>query len=359
MKIIQIVKTMEKEYLKKFERNIKEIFSNIPSLSIKKTLTNMQISDSFQADLIVVIAYNNKQKKIIVEIMSKGEPRYVRSAVQHLSSSLGEKPDVYGVICAPYISKRTGEICEASNIGYIDLSGNCSISFNNVYIKKENYKSVFSERKEAKSLFAKKTSRLLRVFLNNPEKTWTQLELAKEANVSIGLTNRVIKRLFDLEYVSFEKNKRITFKNPSALLDSWREEYSYLDNDIIGCFTSLSKEAFENRLSGYTEKRKQEKYALSLFSGASIVAPFVQSNQSFFYFLGNMEDLAETVELKPVSTGANALMLIPYDDGVFYAAQKLRNRNVVSNIQLYLDLYNYKGRGKEQAEYLREKVIGF
>ena len=158
-----------------------------------------------------------------------------------------------GVICAPYISKRTGEICEASNTGYIDLSGNCFISFNNVYIKKENYKSAFSESKEAKSLFAKKTSRLLRVFLNSPEKTWTQLGLSKEANVSIGLTN----------------------------------------------------------------------------------------------------------ELKPVSTGPNVLMFIPYDEGVFYAAQKLKNRNIVSNIQLYLDLYNYKGRGKEQAEYLREKVIGF
>ena len=164
---------MEKEYSKKYEQNIKEIFSTIPSLSIKRVLTNTKISDSFQADLVVVIAYNNKQMEIIVEIMSKGEPRYVRSAVQQLSSSLGERLNVYGIICAPYISKRTGEICEASNIGYIDLSGNCSISFNNVYIKKENYKSAFLERKEAKSLFAKKTSRLLRVFLNNPKKTWT------------------------------------------------------------------------------------------------------------------------------------------------------------------------------------------
>jgi len=69
--------------------------------------------------------------------------------------------------------------------------------------------------------------------------------------------------------------------------------------------------------------------------------------------------LFEAVELKPVSTGPNVLMFIPYDEGVFYAAQKLKNRNIVSNIQLYLDLYNYKGRGKEQAEYLREKVIGF
>ena len=45
------------------------------------------------------------------------------------------------------------------------------------------------------------------------------------------------------------------------------------------------------------------------------------------------------------------------DEGIFYAIQKIRDKNVVSNVQLYLDLYNYKGRGREQAEYLRDKAI--
>jgi hypothetical protein len=30
---------------------------------------------------------------------------------------------------------------------------------------------------------------------------------------------------------------------------------------------------------------------------------------------------------------------------------------VANPILIYLDLYNYKGRGREQAEFLRERVI--
>jgi len=74
-------------------------------------------------------------------------------------------------------------------------------------------------------------------------------------------------------------------------------------------------------------------------------------------FDGDKEKLINATELKPVSSGANLLMLIPYDEEIFYATQKVRDKNVVSNVQLYLDLYNYKGRGREQAEYLRDKAI--
>jgi hypothetical protein len=31
----------------------------------------------------------------------------------------------------------------------------------------------------------------------------------------------------------------------------------------------------------------------------------------------------------------------------------------VSNVQLYVDLYNYPARGREQADFLRERKIGF
>lgn len=350
---------MKKKYLEKFQQKLKDVFSDIPALSVRQIFEGLKISPSDKADLVFELIYNNKQIRIIVEIISNGEPRYVRSVAHKISSYLTDKSDIYGIIAAPDISQRSGEICRESALGYIDLSGNCFISFNTIYIKRENYKRSIFEKKETKSLFAKKTSRLLRALLNNPDKVWTQLELSKETDVSIGLTNRVMKKLFNQEYISFEKNKRIILKNPSELLESWREEYSFSDNILIGYYSPLSMEEFENRLSEYMDSRERERYALTLFSGASLVAPFVRSNQVFFYFSSEREVLIEEIELKPVSTGANVMLFVPYDEGIFYSTQIIENKCVVSNIQLYLDLFNYKGRGKEQAEYLREKVIGF
>ena len=177
--------------------------------------------------------------------------------------------------------------------------------------------------------------------------------------MSIGLTNRAVKKLYNQEYIDYEQNKRILLKNPSELLDLWRDNYSYKVNNARGFYSSLRREQFESRLINYISKNKQERYAFTLFSGATLVAPFVRSDQTFFYFSGDYENLKNEAEIKPVSSGANIVILDPYDDGVFYGIQKIQKKNTVSTIQLYLDLYNYKGRGREQAEYLRERIIKF
>jgi len=353
------VKMDKKEYITKFENKIKEVLCEIPSISIEKTKKDVRISPLFQADLIMEIFLNNKRKNIIVEIKTVGEPRYIRSAVQQLSSYLKKTIDAYGIIASPYISEKTGEICKEGNIGYIDLSGNCVLSFDTIYIEKKNYKSIACRKRDLKSLFSKKTTRLLRILLSRLEKIWTQTNLSNESNVSIGLTNRVIKRLYDLEYIDLDQNKKISLKNPTKLLDLWRENYSYLNNEVQGFYSPLSRKEFEERLIEYMSKRNIDKYAFTLFSGAELISPFVRTNQTFFYFSGDREKLTKENQIKPVTSGANVIILNPYDEGVFYGIQKVQKRNVVSNIQLYLDLYNYKGRGREQAEYLREKAIKF
>lgn len=347
----------KKEYITKLENKIKEVLYEIPSISIEKTKKDVRISPLFQADLIIEIFLNNKKKNIVVEIETVGEPRYIRSAVQQLSSYLRKTIDVYGIIAAAYISEKTGEVCKEANIGYIDLSGNCFLSFDSIYIEKKYFISIVSRKRELKSLFSKKTTRLLRVLLARPEEIWTQTSLSNESNVSIGLTNRVIKRLYDLEYIDLDQNKKISLKNPSKLLDLWRENYSYLNNEVQGFYSPLSRKEFEERLIEYMSKKNTEGYAFTLFTAGELISPFVRTNQTFFYFSDNIEKLIKETELKPVTSGANVIILKPYDEGVFYGIQKVQKRNVVSNIQLYLDLYNYKGRGREQAEYLREKAI--
>jgi len=349
----------KKEYITKFENKIKEVLCDIPLISIEKTKKYVRIAPLFQADLILEIFLNNKKKNIVVEIKTVGEPRYIRSAVQQLSSYLKKTIDAYGIIASPYISEKTGEICKEGNIGYIDLTGNCFLSFDTIYIEKKNYKSIVYRKRELKSLFSKKTSRFLRILLTRPEKVWTQISLSNESNASIGLTNRVIKRLYELEYIDLDQNKKISLKNPTKLLDLWRENYSYSNNEVQGFYSPLSRKEFEERLIEYMSKRNIERYAFTLFSGAELISPFVRTNQTFFYFSGNREKLTKENQIKPVTSGANVIILNPYDEGVFYGIQKVQKRNLVSNIQLYLDLYNYKGRGREQAEYLREKAIKF
>jgi hypothetical protein len=77
------------------------------------------------------------------------------------------------------------------------------------------------------------------------------------------------------------------------------------------------------------------------------------------YFGGDVEELKRALELKEVPSGANLQILVPYDEGVYYKVQAVDSVNIANPIQIYLDLYNYAGRGREQAEFLREKIIKF
>lgn len=48
--------------------------------------------------------------------------------------------------------------------------------------------------------------------------------------------------------------------------------------------------------------------------------------------------------------GGNVSMVLPYDEGVFYGVNQVDGVNVVSKVQLYIDLFNYPAQGEEAAE---------
>jgi len=67
--------------------------------------------------------------------------------------------------------------------------------------------------------------------------------------------------------------------------------------------------------------------------------------------------VARELDLKPVPKGGNVKLVIPYDEGVFYGSQVVDGVTVVSDVQLYVDLYNYPSRGEEAAQYLYDRIL--
>ncbi len=59
-------------------------------------------------------------------------------------------------------------------------------------------------------------------------------------------------------------------------------------------------------------------------------------------------------EVRRVSAGDGGLRLVlPKEEGVFHPAQTVRGFNLVSDVQIYLDLLRTGQRGEEQAAELR------
>lgn len=320
-------------------------------------------------DLLADVRVNGENFKLIIEIKSPGEPRQIRAAVQQLKEYKEQlkysgtitgiipkvKSQIYGIVAAPYITEDSARICKENNIGYIDLAGNCFLKFSKVFIERKNYPNPYKEKRIVRSIFAPKASRILRVMLSIPRKSWQLQELAKEADVSLGQTYKVKERILDLEYAS-EVNRNIVLKRPEELLSKWSEEYSFRKNKLYDYFSFGEPRDIEQKIANYCKKNNIT-YGLTLFSGLALVAPYARYTRVFIYIREKSQEVTSALELRTVDSGPNITILEPYDDGVFYRLQEINGMQVVINIQLYLDLVSYKGRGEESAKFLLDQKI--
>ncbi|MBM3118959.1 MAG: hypothetical protein FJ006_05310 [Chloroflexi bacterium] len=344
----------EQEVLTKINDELGQTLRGVPFIEVGQSVLEASLA-GIRVDLLVEVKVENSLLKVLVEVKSLGEPRLIRSAIQQLKEYLGRVKDAYAVVAAPYISYDTARLCKQNSVGYIDLAGNCFLNFDKVYIERKNYPNPIVEKRQARSIFSPKSSRILRVMFNSPKRSWQVQELAKEANVSLGLASRVKERLLDLEYAS-ERDRGIILNRPIDLLEQWANNYSFRKNKVYDYFSLDEPKELERRLAQYCEQRAIL-YALTLFSGAALVAPFARYTRGFVYVCRNIRGVADSLGLKEVSSGPNFSILEPYDEGVFYGIREIDDMKVTSDVQLYLDLVGYKGRGEESAKFLFEQRI--
>jgi len=344
----------EQEILYKIKDKLEQVLVSVPFVEIIESLLEATLGN-FKVDLIVKLKINGGVKSLLVESKSLGEPRIVRMAIQQLREYSNLIKNAYPLVAAPYISENTAKVCKQNKVGYIDLAGNCFLTFDRVYIERKYYPNPIIEKRRVRSIFSPKSSRILRVLLNNPQRRpWGVWELAKEANVSIGLVSKVKERLLDLEYISGDKY--LTLTRPIELLEEWSNNYSFRKNKTYDYFSFDDLKEVERELS-QSCRQQQVPYALTLFSGAALVAPFSRYTRGFAYVGKNISEIANQLGLKEVSSGPNFTILEPYDEGVFYSSNKIDDVEVVSDVQLYLDLVGFKGRGEESANFLLEQRI--
>ena len=342
----------EPETINRVKERIGALLSDIPYLKVGQPLPQTPIK-GVHPDLLFELMVGNRPTKIIVEVKSVGEPRQVRYAIQQLREYLALIDDAYGVVAAPYISNDTARLCKENGVGYIDLAGNFFLNFDQIYIEQKNYPNPTVEKRQLRSLFTPRSSRILRVMLANPGRSWQVQELAKEANVSLGLVSKVKERLLELEYARKE-DRNILLNRPGELLDKWADNYSFRKNRMYDYFGFGEPREIERRLARYCQQREIP-FALTLFSGAALVAPFARYTRGFAYMGTEIREAAEAAELKEVSSGPNFSILEPYDEGVFYGSRRIEGLEVACDVQLYLDLVGYRGRGEESAKFLLEQ----
>ncbi len=343
------------------QRILKELPFLLPALKVSKIEVEKKISDQ-----VFDLAFKTKTKDrqewlLLCEIKGLLQPRIAREISTRFKERIANSNRVYPVLITTFTGESTREVLKKEGVGYLDLAGNCFLEFNNVYIEKIVDKNPFVDKRKLKTIFKPISSRILRVLLEEPKKGWKILELSRIAKVSLGQTSNVCRWLIDEEYVKKDQGMYY-LTEPGRLLDEWCRGYTYTQNRM---FTYYSFERNLGKLIKRVVRISEDKeleYALTLLSGASLIAPFIRGISSLQMYVTDSENLSKWVsllDLRPAESGSNISMYVPYDEGVFDKTQEIDDIRVVGNIQLYLDLYNYPARGREQAEFLRREEIKF
>jgi hypothetical protein len=294
---------------------------------------------------------------LVVEEKRLGQPREVRSAVLQLESYLKHLPGNaprYGVLLAPFISEESAKICTDAGIGYADLAGNAHLSFDHVFIETRSAENPFREKREVRSLFAPRAARVLRLLLQGPPLSWKVTELAESAQVSLGWVSAVRQQLLAREWAE-ETTGGLRVTKPGALLDAWVKADDWYRRTQTQEYSVALSDPMELAEELKTNLPDQPPVFTQWFAGwlrhphTTPVVVTAYTNE-----FPNEALIKEKLMGRRVSAGGGGLRLVlPKDEGVFHPSQTVRGFELVSDVQIYLDLQQAGLRGQEQAEEMR------
>lgn len=331
----------------------------LPSLQISDERSQARLPSGRVADLLVRAQFKSYRTYIAFEVKSNGEPRIARAAASVLRELVGDTSGVYPVFVAPVISEISRTICRRAGVGYLDLVGNAYLEFGPVLIDRTVPVPRNAPRGGSLGVFTPKGTRITRYLLANHKATVSITQLAGACKLSPAGAFRIVEGLELGGYVERDSWRRVKVADPSRLLTDWAKAWD-VNRSTKSLYFSFEKapSAILKNIS-HASHEFGLRYATTLMAGASLVDPFVRYDDVWVYTDSRRDDWVEALDLRSTESGANLVLLTPYDEGVFYGVENRQGILVVSLPQLYVDLYNFPARGREQADHLRESVIRY
>lgn len=216
------------------------------------------------------------------------------------------------------------------------------------------------KQKKMKNIFADKATLVLRKMIHDTEKKWVVRDFVGSHGVSLGMAQEVLEVMARRGYVERIKKGPKSYTiltNRDRLIEDWLKKYEFELNEIE---TYYSPE--KNILKKIKIDLEEDKFALALHSGANLITNFVRTDHLYFYLNTRAWDkdileIRQRLGLKELVRGGNIHIISPYyKNSVFFNIQKMKGYRVVSNLQLYLDLYHFQPRGRGHAEYLKKTL---
>jgi len=329
-------------------------------LRVKSIKSEPLMPDGRRPDFLVQADIDDRDIDLIIELKERphlGELRLVAEQIKRY-----EEPGRIAMVAAHFLGPNRRALLKEMGIGYIDLSGNIYLRAPGVFIEREGKPNLFNERPHELNPYADKASIILRLLLDEPQRSWKIREIAKAGGINPGWASRVNENLVERGLVKYDQNNGIALLRGEDVLKEWADLYDWYKNKFYYYYCHaydmqelLDKIGKLNDVNG--------KIALGFQAGANLVSPYATFNQVHLLIDGSsFDDMQREIEgklnLERRKEGANLILVQPYYRcSALFHARKIDKWWVASDIQLFLDLNRYPLRGREQAEIIFEKLI--
>jgi len=318
------------------------------------------------ADLVVRMAAGNERRaRAVVVLCANARTAQVMHAAER-AQRVARQSKAIPAVALPAVSERLRRMLRQLGVGYLGLDGHVFLSGAGIHIDREPGTRDRVVRKSASaSLFADRSSVLVRRLLEDGKLCGGVRRLAAELGVSAGLASRLLARLKDEGFVA-EGDGGLRLADAAGLLDEWRVDYQrrarrqferrmYLHAPEVATVM--------RRLASAAGRADLPPWGLSFHAGASLVAAYAFFSEVHVLLGGDVweqsaERFGRAAGLVPATAEANVILVQPcYAHSWSHGVRRIGELPVVSDVQLFLDLSVYPRRGAEQAERVREHIL--
>lgn len=295
-------------------------------------------------------------RRLLLVPLASGEPRLVRGLLPRLRE-LARPRDTWAGLVVPHMGASGAKVCQAAGGGFIDCCGNAHLRFNAVIVQISGKRNKFGARKRPRTLFNDKATIPLRILLEKPGVLMTTREIAERGGLSLGWVSQILQQLHAEGYVERERGGGTRVIDPPRLVGEWLQQYAFEHNAV---FPFRMRQPIDDTLELLRALQPPlfDRYALTLEAGVAAATGGRVPAQLHLYLpdLAQNRKIAlelwsEALLLRPAGYDADCFLVAPtYTHAAFFGMHRAAGLRVVSDLQLYLDLFHYPSAARHQAQ---------
>ncbi len=304
-----------------------------------------------QADLVIELgSQKDRSSTLLVTIKRSIEPRSVQdAAMQALSLAKDSIPEATPVIASGYLSPRSRQLLEDFGVSYIDTTGNARLDTTSLFVLTEGAeKDPWPHNHNLQSLRGRGAARAMRAIVDTAPPFGVR-ELAANTQTSPATISRVLELLEVEGLIDRPPRGSVLTVDWEEAIRRWAQDYDQLTSNAATTFLAP-------RGISFIEQKLQATKLTYAATGAFAAQRFnpIAPTQTATIYVQDVTEAAERFDLRETESGANVILLEPFDPVVFDRTTDRDGLQCVAPSQLAVDLLTGPGREPSQGEEILE-----